>query len=67
MTAPPPGPHHCAPDEIVPEALRAYLRWGGQHDAMARKIMAEFNLQLPRDRELIRQLAFTRVQQGERP
>jgi hypothetical protein len=66
MTTPSPGPHRCAPDEIVPAALREYLRWDHRHDAMAKKISAEFSLQLPRDRELIRQLAFTRVQQGER-
>jgi len=33
-------------------------------DAMAAQIIVEFNLQLPRDRELIRQLTFVRVQQG---
>jgi hypothetical protein len=33
---------------------------------MAAQIIVEFNLQLPRDRELIRQLAFVRVQQGVR-
>jgi hypothetical protein len=54
----------CVPDEIVPQALRQYLRWDSRHDAMARQIMHEFNLMLPRDRELIRQLAFVRVQQG---
>jgi hypothetical protein len=31
---------------------------------MAAQIIVEFNLQLPRDRELIRQLTFVRVQQG---
>jgi hypothetical protein len=35
-----------------------------RHDAMAAQIIVEFNLQLPRDRELIRQLTFVRVQQG---
>ena len=54
-------------DEIVPEGLRTYLRWDTRHDAMAAKIMREFDLKLPRDRELIRQLSFVRVQQKERP
>jgi len=58
--------HVCKPDEIVPEGLRAYLRWTDRHDAMAAKIMREFDLTLPRDRELIRQLTLVRVQQGER-
>ena len=53
-----PGPH-----EIVPAALRQRLRWDSRHDAMAAQIIEEFKLQLPRDRELIRQLAFVRVQQ----
>jgi hypothetical protein len=58
--------HEPEPDEIVPAALRAFLRWDFRHDAMAQKIMQEFGLKLPRDRELIRQLAFVRVQQGDR-
>jgi len=41
-------------NEIVPVGLREYLRWTEQHDRMAAKIMAEFSLILPRDRELIR-------------
>ena len=52
--------------EIVPEELRKYLRWDSRHDAMAAQITREFNLKLPRDRKLIRQLAFVRVQQGEK-
>jgi uncharacterized protein (DUF3820 family) len=51
--------------EIVPDALRYRLGWDARHDAMARLVMDEFALTLPRDRELIRQLAFIRVQQGE--
>jgi hypothetical protein len=47
--------------------LRTYLRWDHRHDAMAAKIIREFDLKLPADRELIRQLAFVRVQQGEKP
>jgi hypothetical protein len=49
------------PDEIVPEELRTYLRWDHRHDEMAAKIMKEFDLKLPRDREFIRQLAFVGV------
>jgi hypothetical protein len=51
---------------VVPAELRKYLRWEYRHDAMAVKVMREFGLVLPRDRELVRTLAFVRVQQGER-
>jgi hypothetical protein len=40
------------------------LGWDARHDHMAKEIMTEFNLILPRDRELIRQLAFVRVRLG---
>lgn len=50
--------------EFVPEALRATLRWDDRHDAMAQWVVDEFGLSLPRDRELARQLAFIRVEQG---
>ena len=51
---------------IVPDQLRAFLRWDDRHDDMAAKILREFvGLQLPRDRELIRQLAFIRVVQSK--
>jgi hypothetical protein len=52
------------PDAFVPEHLCERLRWTAEHDAVARTIMREFNLQMPRDRELIRQLTFVRVRQG---
>ena len=52
-------------DEIVPQALRQRLGWKAAHDRMAARIMAEFSLTLPRDRELIRQLSFVRVAQGD--
>jgi hypothetical protein len=55
------------PDEIVPLLLHKRLRWDWRHDAMAEKITPEFNLKLPRDRELIRQLAFVSVQQEDKP
>jgi uncharacterized protein (DUF3820 family) len=51
--------------EIVSEALRYRLGWDARHDAMARLIMDEFALVLPRDLELIRQLTVIRIQQGE--
>jgi uncharacterized protein (DUF3820 family) len=53
------------PPEIVPEALQQRIGWDFRHDAIARLVMDEFFLTLPRDRELIRQLAFIRVQQGD--
>ena len=51
--------------EIVPEALRHRFGWDERHDAAATQIIAKFNLSLPRDRELIRQLAFLRVAQSQ--
>src|SRR5262249_44302516 len=44
-------------DAFVPEHLRERLRWTAEHDAMARAIMREFGLQMPRDRELAHALA----------
>jgi uncharacterized protein (DUF3820 family) len=52
-------------DDIVPEALRDHVGWDELHDAAATRIVAEFGLLLPRDRELIRQLAFVRATQGQ--
>jgi hypothetical protein len=42
MTKPPPGPypHKLAPDEIVPAALRIYLRWDHRHDE-AKRVLKE--------------------------
>jgi uncharacterized protein (DUF3820 family) len=57
--------HTAKPPAIVPEALQRRLGWDFRHDAMVRLIVDEFTLTLPRDRELIRQLASIRVQQGE--
>jgi|SRR5262249_8295405 len=52
-------------DDVAPAAaLRRLLGWDLRHDAMVRLVTDEFALALPRDRELIRQLAFIRVQQG---
>jgi hypothetical protein len=53
------------PLEIVPEPLRQRLGWDWRHDEMAEQIISEFKLRLPRDRELIRQLALVREQQRE--
>jgi hypothetical protein len=53
-------------NEIVPQALRHRLGWDQRHDEMAGWITADFNLKLPRDRELIRQLAFVFVQESEK-
>jgi uncharacterized protein (DUF3820 family) len=50
---------------IEHEALRRRFGWDELHDAAAARIIVEFKLSLPRDRELIRQLAFVRVAQGE--
>jgi hypothetical protein len=57
--------HTCEPDEVVAGALRPRLRWGWQHDAEAADVMQEYGLDLPKDRELIRQLAVTRVAWGK--
>ena len=50
-------------DEIVPHELRDFLRWNERHDREAKKVMAQYQLKLPENRELIRQLAFVRVPQ----
>jgi len=52
--------------EIVPATLRWRLRWDGRHDAMAATSPLEFNLALPRDRELIRQLTVMRMARERR-
>jgi hypothetical protein len=44
-------------NDIVPEALQRKVGWNTRHHRMAEKIVDRFGLQLPRDRELIRQLA----------
>jgi uncharacterized protein (DUF3820 family) len=59
------GAHTPEPPEIVPQALRYRFGWDERHDAAAAQIIAKFNLSLPRDRELIRQLAFVRVAQAQ--
>jgi hypothetical protein len=51
-------------NETVPHALQE--KWDARHDSSAAEIMTEFGLVLPRDRELVRQLAFMRVAQGLR-
>jgi hypothetical protein len=51
-------------DDIVPEALHPKLGWDIRHHFMAEKIVDYFGLVLPRDRELIRQLAVVYVLDG---
>jgi uncharacterized protein (DUF3820 family) len=58
-------PRTCEPDKILSEAVQQRIGWDYRHDAIVRLILDEFALVLPRDRELIRQLAFIRVAQGE--
>jgi hypothetical protein len=50
--------------DIVPEALHRRLGWDMRHHFMAEKIIDLFGLVLPRDRELVRQLAVVYVLQG---
>jgi hypothetical protein len=51
-------------DDIVPEGLHRKVGWDMRHHYMAEKIMDRFGLQLPRDRELVRQLAVIYVLGG---
>ena len=51
-------------DDIVPEALHRKVGWDMRHHYMAEKIVDRFGLVLPRDRELIRQLAVIYVLGG---
>jgi len=51
-------------DDIVPEALHRQVGWDIRHHFMAEKIVDRFGLVLPRDRELIRQLAIVYVLEG---
>jgi len=52
------------PSAIVPEALHRKVSWDIRHHFMAEKIVDRFGLVLPRDRELIRQLAVVYVLEG---
>jgi len=51
-------------DDIVPEARHRRVGWDMRHHFMAEKIVDRFGLQLPRDRELVRQLAVVYVLGG---
>jgi hypothetical protein len=53
-------------DDIVPAALHRKVGWDLRHHFMAEKIVDRFGLQLPRNRELIRQLAVVYVWGGLR-
>ena len=48
-------------DDIIPERL-----WDMRHHFMAEKIIDKFGLVLPRDRELVRQLAVAYVLGGRK-
>jgi hypothetical protein len=52
------------PDAIVPETLHRRVGWDTRHHFMAEKLIDRFGLKLPRDRELIRQLAVVYVLEG---
>jgi hypothetical protein len=51
-------------DDIVPAALHRKVGWDMRHHFMAEKVIDRFWLQLPRDRELVRQLAVIYVLGG---
>jgi hypothetical protein len=53
-------------DDIVPEALHRKVGWDIRHHFMAEKIIDRFGLVLPRDRELVRQLAVVYVMGGHK-
>jgi hypothetical protein len=53
-------------NDIVPAALHRKVSWDMRHHFMAEKIVERFGLQLPRDRELVRQLAVIYVLGGLR-
>ena len=50
--------------DIVPEALHRKVGWDMRHHFMAEKVIDRFGLALPRDKELIRQLAVVYVLGG---
>ena len=50
--------------DIVPEALHRRVGWDIRHHFMTEKIVDQFALALPRDRELIRQLVVVYVLEG---
>jgi hypothetical protein len=53
-------------DDILPEALHRKVGWDIRHHFMAEKIIDRFGLVLPRDRELVRQLAVVYVMGGHK-
>ena len=53
-------------DDIVPEAFQRKVGWDMRHHFMAEKIIDRFGLVLPRDRELVRQLAVVYVMGGHK-
>jgi hypothetical protein len=57
---------NLAPNDIVPQRLHRKVGWDWRHHFMAEKIMDSFSLKLPRDRELVRQLAVVYVLGGHK-
>jgi hypothetical protein len=55
---------HLESGDIIPEALHRRLGWDIRHHFMAEKIIDRYGLKLPRDRELVRQLAVFFVLSG---
>lgn len=52
---------------IANPVMRRKLGWSDIHDYTADLIIKQYALQIPRDRELVRQLALLRVAQGKQP
>jgi hypothetical protein len=52
------------PSDIVAESLHRQVGWDMRHHFMTEKLIDRFGLKLPRDRELIRQLAVVYVLEG---
>jgi hypothetical protein len=55
---------HLKPGDIVSMALYRRVGWDMRHHFMAEKVIDRFELKLPRDRELVRQLAVVYVLGG---
>jgi hypothetical protein len=51
-------------NDIVPQSLHRFVGWDMRNHFMAEKVVDRFELVLPRDRELIRQLAVVYVLEG---
>jgi hypothetical protein len=51
-------------NDIVPQSLHRFVGWDMRNHFMAEKVVDRFELVLPRDRELIRQLAVVYLLEG---